>query len=87
MLIHIATKCKKKIRHEHAVSVAGIVAGSIIKFLILSAAVNLIVSVPEPVARAMQLPQLLNALIGGVMALIVERAIRATLNSSNSYSF
>jgi hypothetical protein len=64
-------------------SVAGIVTGSVIKFLILSAAVNLIVSVPEPVAQAMQLPQLLNALIGGVIALIVERAIKAALNSRN----
>ncbi|AEE97758.1 ECF transporter S component [Mahella australiensis] len=64
-------------------SVAGIVTGSVIKFLILSAAVNLIVSVPEPVAQAMQLPQLFNALIGGVIALIVERAIKAALNSRN----
>jgi hypothetical protein len=31
----------------------------------------------------MQLPQLLNALIGGVIALIVERAIKAALNSRN----
>jgi hypothetical protein len=59
-------------------SVLGIVAGSIAKYLILSQSVALIVSVPPPVAKAMQVPQLLTALAGGVIALIVEQALRRT---------
>jgi len=63
-------------------SIIGIVAGSIVKFLILSSAVRFIVSVPKPVAQAMQLPQLINALIGGVIALAIEGAIRAALKNN-----
>lgn len=61
-------------------SVLGIAMGSVVKFLILSTAVNLIVSVPKPVAQAMQLPQLINALIGGAIALAVEQAIKAAIH-------
>jgi len=59
-------------------SVLGIVTGSIAKYLILSQSVAFIVSVPPPVAKAMQFPQLLTALAGGVIALIVEQALRRT---------
>jgi hypothetical protein len=62
-------------------SVVGIVAGSVVKFLILSIAVNLIVSVPKPVAQAMQFPQLINALIGGAIALAAEKAIKLALHN------
>jgi uncharacterized YccA/Bax inhibitor family protein len=57
----------------------GIVVGAIAKFLILSYAVRLIVSVPPPVAKAMQTPQLFTAISGGIIALIVEQALNAVV--------
>ncbi|MBZ4666616.1 ECF transporter S component [Mahella sp.] len=63
-------------------SVIGIAAGSIVKFLILSSAVRFVVSVPQPIAQAMQLPQLINALIGGFAALAIEAAIKAVLKNT-----
>jgi len=57
----------------------GIVVGAIAKFLILSTAVKLIVSVPPPVAKAMQTPQLFTAILGGIIALVVEQALNAVV--------
>jgi len=57
--------------------VAGIVLGALVKFLVLSTAVRLIVSVPPPVAQAMQVPQLITAVIGGIVAFIVEQALNS----------
>jgi len=56
----------------------GITVGAVIKYLILSQSVTFLVSVPPPVAKAMQLPQLFTALAGGVIALVVERALSRT---------
>jgi len=50
----------------------GIVIGSILKYLILVNAVKFIVSVPILIAQAMGFPQLLTALIGGVLLLVIE---------------
>jgi hypothetical protein len=60
-------------------SVTGIAIGAIAKFLVLSSAVRLIVSVPPPVAQAMQIPQLITAVIGGIIALMVEQALKAII--------
>lgn len=56
---------------------AGIVVGALLKFLVLSSAVRFIVSVPLPVAQAMQVPQLITAAIGGVVAFVVEQALNS----------
>ena len=55
--------------------VLGIVIGAVVKYLILSQSVTFLVSVPSPVAKAMQFPQLLTALGGGVIALVIEQAL------------
>jgi len=46
--------------------------------LILSQAVRFLVAVPPPVARAMQVPQLVTALLGGAIALSLSRAVERT---------
>lgn len=64
--------------------ILGILIASAVKFLILVTAVNLLVQVPPPVAQMMSFPQLLTALIGGFIALIVERLLfRAGLKITN----
>lgn len=59
-------------------SILGIAVGAVVKYLILSQSVAYLVSVPPPVAKAMQFPQLLTALAGGVIAIVVERALVRT---------
>ncbi len=56
----------------------GIGAGAVVKFLLLAAAVRLFIDVPENIARMMSLPQLLTALGGGVVFLIVYKALQVT---------
>jgi len=62
----------------------GLFVGAIIKFLVLSSAVRFIVSVPPPVAQAMQLPQLYNAILGGVVAIAVEKVLNAAATGQKS---
>ena len=56
----------------------GIVVGSVAKYLVLSQSVAFLVSVPPAVAKAMQLPQLITALAGGAIALIIKQALIRT---------
>mgnify|MGYP000865776965 FL=1 len=53
----------------------GLAAGSIVKFLVLAIAVQFLTKLPPPVAQAMQWPQLLTAIVGGLIALAVARAL------------
>ncbi|KJS83749.1 MAG: hypothetical protein JM58_12175 [Peptococcaceae bacterium BICA1-8] len=52
-------------------NLVGITVGAIIKFSFLSLAVNYIVQVPPKVAQALSFPQLITALIGGIIAVII----------------
>lgn len=67
-------------------SISGLLAGAVVKFLLLSTAVAYVVTVPPPVAQAMQLPQLITALVGGVIALLVEQAILAVQGKTGGKS-
>lgn len=49
----------------------GIIIASVVKFLILVSAVRLLVQVPPAVAQMMSFPQLVTALAGGFIALLV----------------
>lgn len=51
-------------------------AAAAAKFMVLSTAVRLLVAVPGPVAYAMGVPQLVTALVGGAVALIVHGLLR-----------
>lgn len=55
-----------------------VIVAAVVKFIILVAAVNLIIQVPPKAAQMMQLPQLFTALGGGALALgtnfLLERA-------------
>jgi len=51
----------------------GITIGAILKFGFLSLAVNFIIQVPPKVAQALSFPQLVTALTGGVIAIIILR--------------
>jgi hypothetical protein len=62
-------------------SVVGLLLGALGKFLILSSAVKFVVEVPPKIAQAMQIPQLITALTGGVVALVVEGILNAALNT------
>ena len=54
---------------------AAIVVAAVVKWAILSTAVRALVTVPPPVALAMQWPQLFTALVGGLVAWVVWRAL------------
>ena len=56
----------------------GIVIGSIAKYLVLSQSVAFLVSVPPPVAKMMQFPQLMTALGGGAIAIVIKQALGRT---------
>jgi len=49
----------------------GIIIASLVKFLVLVSAVRLLVQVPPAVAQMMSFPQLVTALAGGFIALLV----------------
>lgn len=51
--------------------IIAIIVASVVKFLILFSAVNLLVQVPPAVSKMMSLPQLITALTGGIVALLV----------------
>lgn len=67
------------LRRVHAVAAIGVAA--MVKWAILSTAVRTLVTVPPPVALAMQWPQLVTALVGGVVAWAVWRALPAPYRS------
>lgn len=50
---------------------AGVAAGAIAKFLVIAGAVTYVLTLPPPIAGALLLPQLYNALLGGVAAAII----------------
>lgn len=56
--------------------IAGVILGAFVKYLLLSQAVRTFVKVPPAVAQAMQLPQLVNALLGGALALVLAQAVQ-----------
>ena len=57
--------------------ILAVVVASVIKYIVLSAAVGFIVSVPGKIAQMMGLPQLITALVGGGIALIVFKALKS----------
>lgn len=63
-------------RETFSFKVVGIILGALAKYLLLSSAVSFVVSVAPGIARAMQLPQLFTALLGGALTLIVEQVVR-----------
>lgn len=50
--------------------------GAVLKFFILAGAVRFFLAVPPPIAKALQFPQLLTALAGGIVALLVWAALQ-----------
>lgn len=56
----------------------GLVTASVVKFLILGIAVRFVTKLPPPVTKAMQWPQLITALIGGLIAIAVTQLIPQT---------
>lgn len=56
-------------------SAVGTLGGAVVKFLLLSLAVNYIVEVPAVAAKAMQLPQLITGIAGGSIAVIAAKLI------------
>lgn len=65
-------------RRGRLAAIAGVVAASVVKFLVLSSAVRFVVQVKPAIAKAMQTPQLFTALAGGAIALIVSEALIRT---------
>ncbi len=55
----------------------GAVAAAVLKYLLLAAAVRYIIAIPPKVGIALQVPQLITALIGGAVALLVLEALAA----------
>ncbi|MEA2021399.1 MAG: ECF transporter S component [Candidatus Caldatribacteriota bacterium] len=57
--------------------ILGIIIASLVKYLILFAAVSYIIDVPDKIAKVMSLPQLFTALIGGGIAMLAYKALEA----------
>ena len=68
--------CLRKLGDGAVGSSGGVVLGSLVKFILLSGAVRFLVSVPAPVAQAMQFPQLITALLGGALAFPVAKMLK-----------
>jgi hypothetical protein len=49
----------------------GIILASLVKFIILVTAVNLLVQVPVPIAQMMSFPQFVTACTGGLIAILI----------------
>lgn len=58
--------------------IAGIIIASLVKFLLLTSAVKLVVQVPPAIAQMMSLPQLITALAGGAIALVLAHFFKKT---------
>jgi len=56
--------------------IAGIIIASVVKFLVLVSAVKLLVQVPPAIARMMSFPQLVTALAGGFVALLIMNILK-----------
>lgn len=65
-------------RRGRLAAIAGIVAASVLKFLVLSSAVRFVVEVKPAIAKMMQTPQLFTALAGGAIAFVVSEALLRT---------
>lgn len=83
ILVIVYVTSRGKLGKGFAGSGIGLVVGAIAKFLVLSSAVRFIVSVPPPVAKAMQIPQLYTAILGGVVAIIVEKVLDAAIGQND----
>ena len=83
ILVIVYVTFRSKLGKGYATSGIGLIVGAIAKFLVLSTAVRFIVSVPPPVAKAMQVPQLYTAVLGGVIAIIVEKILDAALGQNS----
>ncbi|MCK4259595.1 MAG: ECF transporter S component [Halanaerobiales bacterium] len=62
----------------------GIIAASVLKFLILASGVRFFIQVPPVVAKAMQIPQLITALVGGILAVILFRVLDKFSNEDSN---
>ncbi len=60
---------------KSAGKIPAIVVASIVKFSLLAAAVSFLIEVPEQIAQMMTFPQLLTALGGGVIALLIYKGL------------
>ena len=58
--------------------IAGIIIASLAKFLLLVSAVKLVVQVPPAIAQMMSFPQLITALVGGAIALVLAHFFKKT---------
>lgn len=66
---------RQKTKNNYMGKGVGLILGAICKFLILSLAVQFIVNLPPPVSKAMQIPQLYTAVVGGIIAIIAENLL------------
>jgi len=57
-----------------------VVLASVLKYLVLSSAVKFFVAVPAPIAQAMSFPQLITALLGGLILILMEPVWKNTAN-------
>jgi len=72
-----------KLGKNYAGAGVGLAIGAVTKFLVLSSAVRFIVSVPPPVAKAMQIPQLYTAFLGGIVAIVVEKVLDSAIGKQD----
>ena len=66
-----------------------IIVASVVKYLVLSAAVRFLVAVPPKIAQMMQVPQLITALVGGAIAIVLSEILirRGTLKPLSQMKF
>ena len=56
----------------------GIIIASFVKYLILFTVASYIVDVPDKIAKVMSFPQIITALSGGIIAILVYKALWVT---------
>ncbi len=62
----------------------GVGAGSILKFALIAVPAGYLLQLPPPLVEILLAPQLINALIGGVAAILLVRPLRQALSNRKS---
>jgi len=60
----------------------GLVAGSLVKFMVIGGAAKLFLNIPAPLVQMLFLPQLFNALLGGAAGIVLGLYLLKVLRSS-----
>jgi hypothetical protein len=75
LFVYLGTRFTKNLPAK----VCSLILAAVAKFLVLTGAVTFIITVPAKIGNALMFPQLITALIGGALALLLEKLLKDIL--------